>query len=105
MNKNSHSTACNDVQNGAPECNSAELAEFKIEMNMFPPGKVRPVRVPTKELALAQSRHLNAVLETIYYFGQNDITPSQEYCSVSVGDVIQYDGHRYMVSGFGFRKL
>ena len=49
------------------------------------PGKTRLVNVPNPKDY--PSRHV--LLEAIFYYGQNEVQPTSDCCSVSVGDVIE----------------
>lgn len=63
---------------------------------------VRPVDVPESRL----TGKLVDILDAVYYFGQNEFQPKRLYCSVSAGDVIEWEGSHYMVCRpGGFRKL
>lgn len=61
----------------------------------------RLVDVPDEEVDGAT---LAEILERVFYWGQNDFQPKQK-CSVSCGDVIQWDGENYLVCSIGFRKM
>jgi hypothetical protein len=58
-------------------------------------GKIRKVWIPNdQKLSLANA----------YHFGQNDFQP-QAMRSVSCGDIIRFNGKRYMVWSIGFRRV
>jgi len=77
---------------------------FEVELNMFAQGKIRKVEVPWSELRFYDTHAIENNLGIIFKWGQNDFQP-QELPSVSMGDVICYDGDRYLVLSVGFRKL
>ena len=45
------------------------------------------------------------VLEKIFVAGQNDFNPVQNCCSVSSGDVIEYDNQLWLITSFGFTQI
>ena len=61
---------------------------------------VRNVEVPDHELV----GDIDHDMEMIYYYGQNDTIP-QQMCSVSIGDVIEYNGKYWLVISFGFKEM
>jgi len=63
-------------------------------------GTIREVDVPEAEL---DGELLND-LGRIWHWGQNDFQPKENY-SLSVGDVIRYEGERYLICSMGFRRL
>lgn len=75
---------------------------FEVELNAFQDGKIRSVKVPENELT-ENEHELN--LETIFKYGQNDLQSIAGCCSVSVGDVIRYNGERWEVKAIGFDKI
>lgn len=62
---------------------------------------IRPVKVPDSELR----KNLAGNLELIFKYGQNDIQPVQNRCSVSVTDVIEYCNKLYVVCSIGFKEI
>ncbi len=56
-------------------------------------GAIRTVRIPE-----------DGSLESVFHFGQNDFQP-QPRRSVSCGDIIRWDGKRYLVMASGFREV
>jgi hypothetical protein len=76
--------------------NASETIE--VELLAFQGGAIRPVTVPKDRL----SGNLDEVLEAVFYYGQNDLHPLPNRCSVSVGDVVRYRGSRYLIAPFGF---
>lgn len=73
---------------------------FAVELNMFKQGMIRAVRVPEGELSLNTQDNL----EKIFKYGQNDFQP-MKLPSVSMGDVIRYNGKRYLILAIGYREL
>lgn len=71
-------------------------------------NEVRGVEVPDERLEghinIADDLNVAVVLDLVYHYGQNDFQP-QKNPSVSMADVIVYNDERYLVCGFGFRKL
>ncbi len=77
------------------------MAVLKVEMLAFgKPGEVREVEIPDEEFVGGTLEKLGKA----FYYGQNDFQPKQ-HPSVSVGDVVQLDGGKYLVCMVGFRKL
>lgn len=74
--------------------------KFNVEMLAFGNGELRPVDVPDDEL----TGDLNADLELVFHYGQNDFQ-SLPYPSVSINDVIHYDGKKYKVDFMGFSEV
>jgi hypothetical protein len=77
--------------------------EFKVRMLAFAEANdvpIRVVKVPDAEL----NGVVEHDLERIFYWGQNDFQP-QNMCSVSVGDVVEFNNELWMVVTVGFRKL
>jgi hypothetical protein len=75
---------------------------FEVEMNAFQDGLIREVKVDPQEMA---PNDLDQNLEQIFYYGQNDFQPVEGRCSVSVGDVIRFNGSRFLVKGVGFKEV
>lgn len=70
----------------------------KVRMLAFgEPGEVRNVMIPN-ETPEAE------VLDAVFHWGQNDFQP-QNHCSVSMGDVIEWQDGLHIVCSVGFRKL
>lgn len=44
------------------------------------------------------------LLNQIYHFGQNDFQP-QDLPSVSMGDVIEIQQHKYLIMAIGFKQI
>jgi len=76
--------------------------KYQVELRMFKNGKIRTVNVPDAKLKGRQK--VDNILDLILYHGQNDFQP-QQLPSVSMGDVIRYQGKRYLILSRGFRKL
>jgi hypothetical protein len=70
-------------------------------MHAFMGGAIRTVDIPAAELV---SAGLSEVLELAFRYGQNDVQPKQ-FTSVSVGDVVRYQGRRFRVASNGFEEL
>lgn len=62
---------------------------------------IREVDVPDEKL----TGELEHDLGLVYHYGQNDFQPVANRCSVSVADVIEYNGELYAVAPVGFKKL
>jgi hypothetical protein len=75
---------------------------FNVELRAFLKGQLRVVTVPGKDLDRAIGR--DQILDLIFKYGQNDFQPQQQP-SVSMGDVIRFEGDRYLILSVGFRKL
>ena len=87
--------------------------KFRVEMLAFEDARgsagFREVEVPDTEATAAREEGVDALLERIFYWGQNDFQP-KAFPSVSVGDVVYLTtvggGTRYfLVSGVGFTEL
>ena len=74
--------------------------KITVHMFAFMNGKTREVKVPDQVLVGTTDHKLNQ----IYYYGQNDFHPS-DMCSVSMGDIIEYDGELYLNKMIGFEKM
>jgi hypothetical protein len=81
--------------------NAIATKTFEVEMLAFQGGLIRRVRVPEDELDGVPAHDL----ERIFYWGQNDFQPVAERCSVSMGDVVRYNGDRWLCAMVGFQKL
>ena len=77
----------------------AHMLAFEDEM---PDGsvKIREVQVPTTHLRDIWQHDL----EQVWQWGQNDFQP-QQCCSLSVGDVVEYDDKLYVAASFGWREI
>lgn len=81
------------------------MATFRVRMIAFedtnPDGsiKVREVDVPDN---LLTGKFPD--LDRIFHFGQNDFQP-KDFCSVSVGDVIEFQGKLFVVRPTGFGEI
>jgi hypothetical protein len=73
----------------------------KVQLLAFgQPGEVREVNIPED----SENTPLLKVLGTVFYYGQNDFQ-SLPHPSLSSGDVIEFDGNKYMICSVGFRLL
>lgn len=83
---------------------------FNVELLAFGQGKIRPVSIDDEEVYQLKQDGLDALLESIFHYGQNDFQPL-EFPSVSVGDVIHivdlFDKipEKHLVCLTGFKKL
>lgn len=80
---------------------------FKVRMLAFgDPGDVREVDVPDEEISrkTTKTSTQSFMLELIFKYGQNDFQP-KKMPSVSMGDVIEYDGKLFVVCALGFNEL
>lgn len=73
---------------------------IQVQQFRFNDGQYRNVEVPTSEI----TANIDDVLNLVYHYGQNMFQP-QDAPSVSVGDVINYDGKYFVVAGFGFTQI
>lgn len=73
---------------------------IQVQQFRFNDGQYRNVEVPTSEI----TECVNSVLDLVYHYGQNMFQP-QDSPSVSVGDVINYNGQYFVVADFGFTKI
>jgi len=65
----------------------------------------RPVTIPDeKMLTFLLTLDKEVILDSIFYYGQNDFQ-SQQMPSVSAGDVIFLDDEIFMIMAFGFKKI
>lgn len=69
-------------------------------MHMFQTGIIRKVNVPDEEL-----KNDISDLDRIFYWGQNDFQPDGTRVSVSAGDVIRFQGKRYLVKFLGYEEI
>ena len=83
------------------EIGIGETMLVKVQMLAFEnEGVVRLVNVPDNELC-ADPLH---ALETVFYYGQNDFQP-QNICSLSCGDVAEYEGKNYLCCFAGWQEI
>lgn len=73
---------------------------IEVEMLAFGNGEIRQVDIPDEKV----SDDVDAMLELAFHYGQNDFQP-KNHPSVSVGDVVRYNGERYKVEMIGFKKV
>ena len=64
-------------------------------------NKVRTVDVPDTKLT-GKAKH---DLGYIFHFGQNDFQNDPSHYSVSMGDVIEYNGEYFLVKMVGYQRL
>ena len=77
------------------------MANFQVRMiAAYAEPNARKVIVPDDELTDA----IWPNLELIFRYGQNDFQP-QRICSVSVGDVVEYNYELYLCQPTGFSKI
>ena len=78
---------------------------MKVQVEMLAyhnePNKTRGVDVGTYDPADG----LDALLNKVFYYGQNDFQPIINCCSVSVGDVINFEGQKYLILPIGFQRM
>lgn len=79
---------------------------FEVEMRAFQTvGEPVPIRVVDVPRAEIQGATISAVLEKIFFYGQNDFQ-NKPFPSISVGDVVRYsNGLRYQVEGIGYSEI
>ena len=71
-----------------------------VELWAFQDGIERVVEIPDER---AEAAYDAALLNLVYHYGQNDVQPVADRCSVSMGDVIVLpDGSRWSVGFVGF---
>lgn len=73
----------------------------KVLMLAFHDDTIREVNVPDSNYAVDSDEILHAV----YKYGQNEIQPIPKTCSVSIGDVIEWNGKHHIVRPIGFSLL
>lgn len=76
--------------------------DVEVELHMFMDGIVRVVPVPYIDIATAPT--LSALLDRVCFWGQNTVQPQEDRRSVSVGDIIRWEGKRYLVR-VGFERI
>lgn len=87
-----------------------ESTVIEVELLAFGNGVIRTVDIPNAEITKLENagvtgeRFRTAMLELIFYFGQNDFQP-KPFPSVSVGDAVRYEGKRWAVKTFGFSEI
>lgn len=78
------------------------MKRYEVEMWAFESGKIRIVTVPEEDST-------QQGLSAIFYYGQNDFCLDVDYAqrlpSVSVGDIIRYEGARHVVGPIGFIEV
>lgn len=74
-----------------------------VHMLAFQENVTRLVDVHDHWLHLADSR--KKLLELVYYYGQNDVQPVNDCCSVSMGDVAVVEGKYFLCCPVGWREL
>ena len=83
-----------------------EKQKIEVELTLYrrihPDKGIRVVEVQSDDLERRES--LSSQLDLIFIEGQNDFHP-QDRPSVSMGDIIRFDGDRYLILAVGFRKL
>ena len=62
--------------------------------------EIRQVNVPDDEWNDSPSP-----LDLVFYYGQNDVQPVPDRCSVSMGDVILFNGSPCLVIRNGFKEI
>lgn len=72
-----------------------------VKMNAFGGGALRPVEVPDD--IWNATAGLSERLEAVFEYGQNEFQP-RPFPSVSVGDVILYEG-QHRVANCGFEEV
>ena len=70
--------------------------QVKVRMCAFCEGDIRLVEIPEGTVPTPDS---------IFQYGQNDFQPHPTLPSVSVGDVIEWDGKLVCVSPVGFKEV
>ena len=73
--------------------------KIKVKLTAFNTNEIRTVEIPDREY-----KDDYDILETVYYYGQNDIQ-KQNTRSVSMDDIIVIDNNEYKVDLIGFTKL
>jgi len=74
--------------------------KFKVHLTAFTEGQIRVVEVPDDK----STGDTNEVLESIYRYGQNEVVPMKDRCSLSAGDAIEYKKKLYLILMAGFVK-
>lgn len=73
---------------------------MKVTVEMLAFGKKNELR----EVEIPDDIPMYTALDEVYHWGQNEHQP-QPHPSVSVGDVIRWEGAKYMICPFGFRQM
>lgn len=74
--------------------------KIQVEMLAFMDnGVFREVEIPDVEIP-----NQNALLDQVFYYGQNDFQP-RPFPSVSVGDVVYLEDKKFLIKGSGFKEL
>lgn len=76
--------------------------KIEVELIAFGNGQIRTVEVPDSDME--EPRPLTEKLELVFTYGQNDFQPLG-MPSVSVGDVVRFDGKRYRVEAMGYEEV
>lgn len=75
-----------------------------VHMLAFQAGLIREVSIPGEALdTIGTSKR--AVLDLAFMYGQNDMQPVADRCSVSVGDVIEHESEYHVVMPSGFLTI
>jgi len=83
---------------------------LKVLVLAYANGEIRRVEIPQAEITklvnaeVTGERFHSAMLELAFSFGQNE-KQSKPMPSVSVGDVIRYEGRRWLVKNCGFSNV
>ena len=67
----------------------------------FMDGVTRVVNIPDEN----ETKDNEAILGAVFYYGQNEFQEVANCCSVSVGDVVNLRGKRWLVLPFGFSEM
>lgn len=78
------------------------MPEFDVQLLAWTDGEIRKVNVPQNDVDNAPDDL--AILERIFYYGQNDFQP-QQLPSVSVGDVATVNNKNYLCRPLGWREI
>lgn len=81
--------------------------KIKVHMLSFlSDNQVREVEVPPVVYVGTEEEKTEALLDSVFYYGQNNVQPVEGICSVSMGDVIELDdGRLFVVKGLGFGEI
>jgi hypothetical protein len=69
-----------------------------------PEYKIRCVEIPPPPFKV-DGGNVERILENVFHCGQNEFQPVAGICSVSVGDVIEYNSKNYLILPAGFYVL
>jgi hypothetical protein len=75
---------------------------FKVELHAYAGRKIRDVEIPDDELVFDGT--VQSILRQVFMWGQNEMQP-RKIPSVSAGDIIAYQGRRYLVRFQGFAEV